>query len=204
MNKYFLIGGGVATLGALLFARKKSGDTVSDVQNAIAGVKEDAAGNLVPVPLGGGPTVALRLTGYWPFTARADEQKMEGGVKDRKGQPLHTLEDFQNGKAPFVSCAGDYTIWPYGQRFALDEFPGVVFRVVDTGGHFFGAGKLYRAVGTEPIDVCVNSSSTKLPKIVQAKIIPGDNFAKGKDIAYGKFKDQTVTAGDLLAMLKRA
>ena len=89
-------------------------------------------------------TFPVRCTGYWPFTARPDEQRMEGGTKDRKGYPLHTLEDFQAGRSDFVSVSGDYTIFPYGQRLEIAEWPGVIFRVVDTGGHFYGPGKVYR------------------------------------------------------------
>ena len=105
-------------------------------------------------------TFRVRLTGYWPFAARPDEQRMEGGVVDRKGHPLHTLEDYQAGRADFVSVSGDYTIFPYGQRIVLAEWPDVIFRVVDTGSHFHGPGKVYREPGREPLDICVASSKT--------------------------------------------
>lgn len=182
--------GGLAALGssiaAVLFARR----TTKTMENAVAGL--DKAGAPV-LPMGSGVTVPVRVTGYWPFTARPDEVKMEGGVKDRKGNPLHTLEDFQAGKAPFVSVSGDYTIFPYGQRITLAEWPGVVFRIVDTGSHFHGSNKIYRIVGREPLDVCVLSSSTKVIPQTDATIFPGDDFEKkSKDIAFAKIGKPSV------------
>lgn len=120
----------------------------------------------------------VRCTGYWPFTARPDEVRMEGGVTDRKGNPLHTLEDYQAGNATFVSVSGDYTIFPYGQRITLAEWPDVIFRVVDTGSHFHGAGKVYREPGREPFDICVASSQTAIVPNTDAAIVPGDHWDK--------------------------
>lgn len=117
------------------------------------------------------------LTGYWPFQGglSAAERLMEGGVTDRKSNPLHTFEDHRDDPAnhPYCSCAGDYTLWSYGQLISLPTFgtpsddwkaitgeENYLFRVVDTGGHFFGPGKVYRQPGYEPIDVCVDSSQS--------------------------------------------
>jgi hypothetical protein len=145
------------------------------------------------------PTFAARLTGYWPFTAKASERQMEGGTNDRRGNALHTLEDAQAGRAPFVSVSGDDAIFPYGQALRIDAFPGVLFRVVDTGGHFRGAGKVYRVAGREPLDVCVASSATKVPPLATVQIIPGDTLDKpGRVVASGKFRGQTVTGLDVL------
>lgn len=214
----FIFGGltTIATGLGAIFASKK---TTDGVKNAVAGL--DKAGAPV-LPAGAGVTVPVRVTGYWPFTARADEMKMEGGVFDRKmpaafkNQPdsqqykdhvLHTLEDFQAGRAPFVSVSGDYTIFPYGQRIALAEWPGVIFRVVDTGSHFHGTNKVFRIVGREPLDVCVQSSSTKVIPQTDATIYPGDHWEKAsKDVAYGKIGKPTVAVGfdsgfDLLGAL---
>lgn len=121
-------------------------------------------------------TFPCRCTGYWPFTARPDEQRMEGGVFDRRGRPLHTLEQYQAGEADYVSVSGDYTIFPYGQRIEIAEWLGVVFRIVDTGGHFYGAGKVYRVAGAEPFDICVASSHTPIVPLTQATIVPGDHW----------------------------
>jgi len=156
----------------------------------------EALKNAVDAPSGSTTTVPVRVTGYWPFTARPDEVKMEGGVKDRKGNPLHTLEDFQAGKAPFVSVSGDYTIFPYGQRISLAEWPGVVFRIVDTGSHFHGAKKVYRIAGREPLDVCVESSSTKVVPQTDATIYAGDHFEKGtKNVALARIGKPDVVVG---------
>jgi hypothetical protein len=96
-----------------------------------------------------------KATGYIP-----NPSKMEGGLLDRLGNPLHTLQDFQAGKAPFVSVAMDTKGGPpFGTRLNIDEFPGVVFRVVDTGGAFKGTG-LTR------IDICTaNEKASQDPKV---------------------------------------
>jgi hypothetical protein len=189
-----LVGGGGLTLGAAWFAARRSSNTAQATADAVAK----------------GGSFKVRATGYWPFTARSDERRMEGGVFDRmmppgyKNKPdsqqykdhlLHTLEDHLAGKAPFVSVSGDPAIFPYGQRLTIDAWPNAVFRVVDTGSHFMGATKIYRVMGTEPLDICVQSSSTVVPKLVIATIVPGDNFEKGKLVATAKFKDQTVVTG---------
>ena len=149
-----------------------------------------------------GGTFQARLTGYWPFSATASERRMEGGLNDRRGKPLHTLEDFKAGRAPYVAVSGDDQIFPYGQKLEIDQWPGVVFRVVDTGGHFRGAGKSYRAMGREPLDVCVDSSRTRIIPEATARIIKGDHFDKpGKEIATSGFRGQVVSVGCDLDML---
>lgn len=207
---YLLIGGGITVGVAAWLGVRKSNETTDTIKDAI---------DLPPVALPPSPSVVaslpkvnLRLTGYWPFTARSDEKKMEGGVFDRMMPPgkykndptsqqykdhiLHTVEDYLAGTAPFVSLSGDDAIWPYAQAVRIPWTNGgtILGRVVDTGSHFRGINKLYRAVGFEPIDVCVASSSTVVPTKVEAQIVPGDNFAtKGlMDVAMSKFKDQTV------------
>lgn len=195
------IGGGLAALGAAFLAVRKSGQTTDAIKEALAVPPPvfSPPGSPAPAAPATPPpstTVKVHTTGYWPFSARADEVKMEGGLKDRKGNPLYTLEMFQAGKAPYVSVSGDDEIWPYGQRIAISAWPGVVFRVVDTGSHFRGANKVYRVMGEEPLDICVDSSKTPVPKKdVTATLFPGDNFASGKAVATAKFKDQTVVTG---------
>ncbi len=130
----------------------------------------------------GNPFTA-RLTGYWPFTATPAEVSMEGGTNDRKGNPLHTLEDFQSGNASFVSVSGDPTIFPYGQRLSIDYWPDVVFRVVDTGSHFTGPTKVYRQPGVEPLDICVASSQTFVP--VNASVTTLDESGAPADAGVG-------------------
>jgi len=188
-----LIGGGAATAGAIWFASRRSTKTTESVQKALSGGLDEDTG--LPVS----PVFDARLTGYWPKSARPDELKMEGGLKDRRGNPLHTLEDHQKDPVahPFVSVAGDYDIFPYGQRIVIDQWPGLTFRVVDTGGHFHGASKLYRVLGHEPLDINVDSSKTTVPKLAKVTIVRGDNFEGGKAVASGGFKGQTVVTGTL-------
>ncbi len=193
---FLVLGGGLLTAGAAWFAFRKAGQTTDAIEEALNATYTPGQ----PHPE---PTVKLRLTGYWPFSATAGERKMEGGLKDRKGNPLHTVEDFLAGKSDHVSLSGDDAVWPYGQKLMIPwkETPAgtvmITGRVTDTGGHFRGAGKVYRVVGYEPIDVCVASSETQVPKTVTATLVPGDNYAKGAPVNTGKLKDQTVAAGEV-------
>lgn len=195
-----MIGGGAAAITAVIFGVRKSGKTVENVQKALSGLDGPPVTDSKGETTGGG-RVQIRVTGYWPFSAREDEKKLEGGVKDRKGNPLHTVEDFLAGKAPFVSLSGDDAVWPYGQRLDIPWVDGkkLLGRVVDTGSHFRGTGKLYRVAGYEPIDVCVYSSSSSVPKppTIEAIIIPGDTLAKKglQTVATAGLKNQTVSAG---------
>jgi hypothetical protein len=174
-----LIGGGALTAGAIWWASRKSA--------AVADATADA------VRAGG--TFKVRSTGYWPFQSglSAAERKMEGAPVDRRGGPLYTLEQHIAGNAPYVSVSGDDSIFPYGQRLSLDAWPGAIFRVTDTGGHFRGASKVYRVFSAEPLDICVDSSKTPVPKLVTARIFAGDNFERGKAVAVSRIKDQTVS-----------
>lgn len=194
-----LFGGGAVALGVGVFAFRKASATTDGVAAALAGT--DPPATAAPAAPGTGGVVAVHTTGYWPFTARDDEKKMEGGTKDRKGKPLYTLEMHLKDPAscPYVSVSGDDAVWPYGQRLSISAWPNAIFRVVDTGGHFRGAGKVYRVLGEEPLDICVDSSKTPVPKSgVTAKIFPGDNFAKGTpDVAVAKIKNQTVVSGEV-------
>ena len=123
--------------------------------------------------------VKVRLTEYYPFHPGLSEKakKMEGGILDRKGKPLYSLEDYMEGKAPYVSLACDYLGGPPGNVKEFRTYGAVVwlpdlsmeitsyvepdvmtrmiyFRLVDTGGHFFGDSKVVKVAGYEPIDVC--------------------------------------------------
>lgn len=89
---------------------------------------------------------------YYP-----DDSPIEGGFKDRRGNPLFTLQQFLKGKAPYVAVSMDPRAFPYGTHIMIPELEKhygqpIVFRVVDTGGAFFGKG-------TSRIDICVQSKS---------------------------------------------
>jgi hypothetical protein len=172
-------GGGLVALGAWL-ASRKADEHVEATKSAVES----------------GGQFKVHATGYWPFSAKESEKKMEGGVKDRKGNPLHTVEDFFAGRSDHASVSGDDSIFPYGQKIIVNWFDKqLVGRVTDTGGHFRGAGKVYRVVGEEPLDFCVESSKTPVPKKdVVATIVVGDHLDKSrKAVATGKFKGQEVT-----------
>ena len=203
MRRVSLVVGGFSVLAggtAAFFGGRKAKETETTVKNAIEGLDNKGAPVLPP---GSGVTIPVRLTRYWPFKEgmTAKERLMEGGHKDRLGKPLNALEDFQSGQAPYVSVAADWQIFPYGQRVSIDTWPGVVFRIVDTGGNFFGLKKVYRAVGREPFDICVRSTATPLNPLATATIYPGDHFeAKSgpKTVQFQKIGKPTVGALELL------
>jgi hypothetical protein len=196
-----LIVGGISTLGASLAAIFMARKSATATKDAVSGVSPAAAPGMLNA-------VTLHLTGYWPFQAglSATERKMEGAPVDRKGKPLHTVEDFLAGKSDHVSLSGDPDIFPYGQKISIPwgDTTTITGRVTDTGGHFHGLGKVFRVAGAEPIDVCVLSSATVIPKkTVVASVIVGDHLDKpSKALALDKAgKPQTVAVGDGLDLL---
>jgi peptidoglycan hydrolase-like protein with peptidoglycan-binding domain len=110
-----------------------------------------------------GQSFTARGTGYFP-----DSSAMEGGFTDRKGRPLHTLQDFLAGRAPYVSVAMDPKAFPYGTKLRIPELEKkygrpIEFRVVDTGGAFFGKG-------TGRIDVCTKSQRDSLDPTINGPL----------------------------------
>ncbi len=188
------VAGGAALMFAVYYQQKRS---------FVAAVEAAAASG------SGGGDVDLRLTGYYPVSDTASEasKRMEGGNvgaalwngRKVKQLPLYTLEQHiaDSKTYPYVSLSGDPSVWPFGQLLLLPELgANVRGRVVDTGGHFTGLGKIVRIIGREPIDVRVNSSATKLPTKVTAHVVPNDNFENtGRDVAYAKAGKAPVVAG---------
>lgn len=118
--------------------------------------------------------VPVTLTSYHPINTA-----LEGGVRDRKSRPLITLQQHQSDPVnfPYVSVAGDFTIWPDGQRISIPSIdPNAIFRIVDTGGHFYGAGKVIRYTGHEPLDICTEVGTTIGPVPTSVQVIEGDSF----------------------------
>jgi 3D (Asp-Asp-Asp) domain-containing protein len=118
-------------------------------------------------------SVSEELRTVSTFTAKAsayfpDDSEMEGGFEDMRGKDLHPLQDFLKGRAPYVSVAMDKGIFKYGQRLRIRELnerygKEVIFRVVDTGGAFYGKGR-------SRIDICVANETMSLEKIVNSKV----------------------------------
>ena len=190
-----LLAGAGAAAGLALLARWRSGVTKDEVRAAVEA----------------GGTFRARLTGYWPTTAASSEaeRRMEGGdegaalwrgrrvVDPRTGRRvrLSTLEQHLADPAEHscVSVSADPEAFPWGQRLQIDQWPGAVFRVVDTGGHFQGMGKTYRVLGREPLDVRVKSSRTKIAPSASVAIVKGDHWDRpGEEVAREKFRGQTV------------
>jgi hypothetical protein len=100
---------------------------------------------IVPISFAGEPESNLKFTpeatGYYP-----DSSKLEGGFHDKMGKKLCTLQDYLEGKAPYVSIALDKNLYKsgvirYGDKFRIPELEAkyhrvIEFRAVDTGGAF--------------------------------------------------------------------
>lgn len=109
-----------------------------------------------------------KATGYYPHNS-----KMEGGFKDKVGKPLHTLQDFLSGSAPYVSIAIDKNLYKngtvkYGDSFRIPEMEKkygkkIIFKAVDTGGAFTDKG-------FGRIDICTENKSHSLDKTVNSKL----------------------------------
>ena len=183
-RKVALIVGGITTLAAGVAGIFMAKRTATAMKDAVSGAAP-------PVPNGASNTISSHLTGYWPFQEglSAVERRMEGAPVDRKGAPLHTVEDFFAGKADHVSVSGDFNIFPYGQKVLIPWGDRVVVgRVTDTGGHFHGLGKVFRVFGAEPLDLCVATSATVIPKkTVDVQVVVGDHMDKPtKQLALAK------------------
>lgn len=148
--------------------------------------------------------LAVTLTRYYPRTTYAtpEEERMEGGLNDRLGRRNHTLEEHQADPAahPYVSLAGDDAIFAYGERVIIpalgvpsaawrakaraaglsEPLDYYVARVVDTGGHFRGEGKVIRIPGREPLDVAMSAHDPNTPGILAAiaRRLPYDTLTR--------------------------
>lgn len=89
--------------------------------------------------IGATPIFNIDATGYHPVSEDNPEYAMEGGMQDRMGKPIQTLDAYLRGEAPFVTVAMDPSV-PYGTVLRSPKFPGVPFVVADTGSAFKGKG----------------------------------------------------------------
>lgn len=110
------------------------------------------------------------LTEYHP-DAPANKRKQEGGPRDRKKNPIITVEQHRSDpkRYPFATAAADLVIGgqtvPYGVRLYLEQYPDLVLRLFDTGGHFYGEGKVIRVEGHEPFDVATRYPQPNTPRL---------------------------------------
>jgi hypothetical protein len=139
-----------------------------------AGALEIMQKKLAPPPQAstGAGQFRANATGYFPVDPGSPNAQMEGGhygASEWHGTPvkperLHTLEDFKEGKAPYVSVAMDNTRsnpLPYGTILRSPQFPGVPFRVMDTGSAFNGDTKKYGGPkGLSRIDIAHRNSKS--------------------------------------------
>jgi hypothetical protein len=113
-----------------------------------------------------------RATGYYPVDPGHPEYRMQGGrvgagewhgKRLPRQEPLFTLEQYQRGEAPYVSTAMDNTAnnpLPYGTFLQSPDFPGVPFRVMDTGSAFNGRTRKFGpAKGLSRIDIAREARS---------------------------------------------
>uniref|UniRef100_A0A146KRW6 Uncharacterized protein n=1 Tax=Lygus hesperus TaxID=30085 RepID=A0A146KRW6_LYGHE len=102
----------------------------------------------------GAKQVETILTAYYPDTLSEDES----GMMDMKGNRLRTLQDYLDGRAPYVTVSTDPRLdVPYGTRVIIPELDrhfgvenGIRFEARDAGPHMEGAG-------FSRLDVCVRS-----------------------------------------------
>lgn len=118
-----------------------------------------------PSTIGEDGTFTSRATGYFPVDPGDPNYQMQGGRvgaarwhdQDVPQERLYTLEDYQEGNAPYVSVAMDNTRnnpLGYGTMLESEQFPGVPFRVMDTGSAFNGnTNRFGPAKGTSRIDI---------------------------------------------------
>ena len=117
---------------------------------------------------------AAYLTEYHP-DAPPSQKKMEGGLYDRyPGREKHPVVRWEHHAAdpkryPFVTASGDLELRgrkvPYGARLYLEAYLGVVFRLLDTGSHFYGPSKVIRIPGAEPFDIAMSYPGPRGPRL---------------------------------------
>ena len=83
-----------------------------------------------------GQKITIQATAYVPGMG-GKEGKNE--VAFRSG-PAYTMEQYERGEVPWVSVAADSESSLQGKFLKNDAYPGVVFKVEDTGSAFKGAG----------------------------------------------------------------
>ncbi|KAL3860225.1 hypothetical protein ACJMK2_010379 [Sinanodonta woodiana] len=112
----------------------------------------------------GGHKYSATGTAYYP-----SNDPIEGGFVDMRGHPLHTLQAYLAGHAPFVSVAMDnHAGIAYGTHVCIPEMNHkyhkvIDFQVVDTGSAFTGKGH-------SRIDICVATRSDSYDNTINAHL----------------------------------
>ena len=101
----------------------------------------------------------IKVTGYYPYTAKSYEKHIEGSKKDKFGNPIKTLQC----KHHYVSVAVDKSIIPLKTYFKIKEIPGKLFYACDVGKKIIG----------HKIDIAVwnKQIAYNLPKKVTIQIL---------------------------------
>jgi hypothetical protein len=125
-------------------------------------------GSAGAAPAAGQQMGVAKGTGYYP----ADDP-VEGGFVDMQGSQLNTLQDFVEGKAPYVSIALDQNLYDsgalsYGDTFRIPELEQkygmpIVFKAVDTGPSFEGQG-------FGRVDICTRSEQDSLDGTINGSL----------------------------------
>lgn len=116
----------------------------------------------IPVMVSANTSKVYRATGYYPFTCKASERHMEGGINDRYGKRLRTLQEYTYTDNDYVSVATDPKIIKSGTILEIEEFPNVKFLACDVG----------RAIRGRKIDICVKyrKDAYTLPRKITVKV----------------------------------
>jgi hypothetical protein len=134
------------------------------------------AGGAPRPPLGSPPPDSsplwklARLSEYHPDAPPEAGKKVirrEGGPLDRRRAPAIMVQQHRADPAqyPYVSVSGDLIIEgrpvPYGARIYFASYPGLVFRLVDTGDNFRAdVNKQIKTPGAEPFDIATAYKSS--------------------------------------------
>lgn len=122
--------------------------------------------------------IKLRATGYYIEGIKTKaELKMEGGRKDRYGNPLRPLQDYVFGS--YVSVATDPKVIKSGTILRIKEFPNVMFVACDVG----------KAIKGARIDLCclTKKHAYELPKYVHVeKVAYLANIKQYKNYGFGE------------------
>lgn len=100
-----------------------------------AGTPEFQAAIRSPGPMASNVTITA-------YTPGKGDPSMEGkNAVASRGGPAYTMEDYIEGRAPYVSVAMDSNSKWQGQYIVSPAFPNVIFKVEDTGSAFQGKGE---------------------------------------------------------------